>query len=112
MSILLGSALAAGGEALPIDAVLLVLSAGSLGAAVFARMVPPRGLPGPDRVPPDRSPWPLLAVFFGGLGFYLFGISAIASLWAKLGPRLGAATTQPFESLTRLRHRYTFASDS
>src|SRR5712671_5219505 len=98
MSILLVCPLAAGADGLPIDIALFVLSAVSLGVAMFTGLLPPRRLPGPDRIPPERSAWPLAAVLFGGVGFYLFAISAIASLSRVFAARGIVSTTQPFES--------------
>jgi membrane protease YdiL (CAAX protease family) len=97
MSILPDYPLAATADGAPIDVVLIVLTAGSLGAAFFSGLLPPRNLPGPSRLPVDRSAWPLVGVLFGAMGFYMFAASAIMSLWQALAPRYGA-TIQPLES--------------
>lgn len=99
MSILLVSPLAGAAEGgIPIDVVLAVLSGVAIAAAFFTRLLPPRKLPGPERIPPASSAWPLAAVLFGGAGFYLFAVSAVAALWHALGERGTLATTQPLES--------------
>lgn len=60
----------------------------SFAAAVFAGVVPPRRVSGPERIPPDRPAMPLLGVIFGAMGAYLF----TASLYATLNHPSPAAT--------------------
>ena len=42
-------------------ALLVVMTLFSLGAAAAAGVLPPRRISGPERIPPDRSAWPLVA---------------------------------------------------
>lgn len=74
---------------------LVPLLAVSLAAAALAGVIPPRGLAGPERIPPRRPAWPLLGVMFGAAGVYLFSASIYVTL---KNPAMGnAATTQQFE---------------
>lgn len=81
-----------------LETLLLVLVAASAGAAVAARALPPRKVNGPDRIPPDRPAWPLLAVVFGAVGIYFFSMSLYLS--ARLGPTTAPSTSQPSLGLT------------
>lgn len=73
--------------------VLFLLSLISVAAGVLIRAIPPRHLPGPDRVPEERSVWPLTAVLFGGAGVWLFSISVISRLQPNAGA--GGITAEP-----------------
>ena len=70
--------------------VLLVLTLFSVGAARVARVLPPRKVSGPLRVPPDRPAWPLTVVLFGAMSLYILSGALIFSL--ARGP---ASATQP-----------------
>ena len=76
-----------------LETLLLVLVAASAGAAVAAGALPPRRVNGPDRIPPGRPAWPLLAVLFGAVGVYFFSMSLY--LGARLGPTTAPSTSQP-----------------
>ncbi|HEY8749510.1 MAG TPA: CPBP family intramembrane glutamic endopeptidase [Tepidisphaeraceae bacterium] len=97
MSILPVDPLAVTADGPPFANILIILTAISIAAAFISRVLPPRKLPGPDRLPANQSAWPLVGVLFVALGFYMFGASAIMSIWASMAPRYGA-TTQPMES--------------
>jgi len=79
------------------EAVLLVLVVASVGAAVAARVLPPRYVSGPDRVPPGRPAWPLMAVLLGAVGVYFFTMSAYLS--ARHVPTTAPAASSPDLSL-------------
>jgi membrane protease YdiL (CAAX protease family) len=97
MSILWCQPPAAVAEVLRVNALLVVLSAVCLGLAAGTRALTLRRLPGPARIPPDQSAWPLAGILFGAMGFWLLAISAAAQIWAALAPKYGAST-QPTES--------------
>src|SRR5579859_6176744 len=97
MSILSCQPLAAVAEALRVNAVLVALSAVCLAVVIGTRALTLRRLPGPARIPPDQSAWPLAGIFFGAMGFWLLAISAAAQVWATLAPKYGTST-QPAES--------------
>jgi len=97
MSILSAQPLAAAPETMRISGVLIVLSALSLAVTIATRAASLRRLPGPPRVPPEHSAWPLAGVLFGAMGFYFFAISAAVAVWTSLAPKYGAST-QPTES--------------
>ena len=50
---------------------LLVAMAASITIALVARVLPPRRVSGPPRVPPDRPAWPLFVVLFWAAGLYV-----------------------------------------
>jgi membrane protease YdiL (CAAX protease family) len=80
---------------LSIEVGLLVLAAASVAAAVGARVLPPRSVNGPDRIPAARSSWLLLGVFFGAVGVYLLSMSLYFDLQHFLSGHAPVATTQP-----------------
>ena len=81
MSILHSWRVNAGAQIGPaIQVMLLVLLAVSLAAAVAARVLPPRGVNGPERIPPGRPVWTLLGVLLAAAGVYLFTISAYVAV--------------------------------
>lgn len=69
---LLSEASVRGAGGLRADWWLVLLLAVSFAAAVFAGLVPPRKVSGPDRIAPGRPAWLMLAVMFGAVGVYLF----------------------------------------
>ena len=75
------------------ETALLLLTAASIGIGVAARVIPPRKVSGPDRIPADGRAWPLLAVIFGALGAYLFAGALYVSL--RRGPVPTAGGTMP-----------------
>jgi membrane protease YdiL (CAAX protease family) len=97
MSILSHQPLAAVPETAQISWLPFVLSAISLVVVIATKAVSLRRLPGPPRIPPDRSAWPLAGILFGAMGIWFFAISACMSVWTTLAPKYGA-TTQPLES--------------
>src|SRR5438874_7983273 len=97
MSILAAQPLAAVAEVLRGNWLLIVLSAICLAFATGTGATSLRRLPGPPRIPAERSAWPLAGILFGAMGFWLLAISATASIWATLAPRYGSST-QPVES--------------
>jgi membrane protease YdiL (CAAX protease family) len=97
MSILSAQPLAAVTETMRIGGVLIVLSALSLAFMIASRAASLRRLPGPPRIPPEQSAWPLAGVLFGAIGIYFFASSAVFAIWASLAPKYGAST-QPTES--------------
>ncbi|HWE96584.1 MAG TPA: CPBP family intramembrane glutamic endopeptidase [Tepidisphaeraceae bacterium] len=80
---------------LPGELWLLPLLVLSLAAAAFSRVLPPRRVAGRDRIPPERSPWPLVGVLFGALGVYLFSLSFYETIKHPHSSQI--ATTQAFE---------------
>jgi membrane protease YdiL (CAAX protease family) len=69
-----------------LSAILLAVSLVTLMAAWFVGLSRAGGAGRPPRIPPDRSAWPLAAVFFGGAGCYLFAGTAVTSLWLHYHP--------------------------
>lgn len=89
MSIAATNRIAAADYGMAPAGVVLVLTVFSVATAVAARVLPPRYVNGPLRIPSNRPAWPLAAVLFGGLSVYLLSASLIISL------ARGSATTQP-----------------
>jgi membrane protease YdiL (CAAX protease family) len=80
---------------LPGELWLMPLLLVSLAAAAFSGVLPPRHVAGPDRVPSERSAWPLVGVLFGALGVYLFSLSFYETVKHPHSSQI--ATTQALE---------------
>jgi membrane protease YdiL (CAAX protease family) len=81
-----------------IEVALLILLAVSIIVAVAARVLPPRNVNGPDRIPTDKPAWVLVGVMLGAFGVYLFSIAAYSAVKYPVSANAPSPTTPTLTS--------------
>ena len=85
-----------------IEVVLLILLAVSIIVAVSARVLPPRHVSGPDRIPADKPAWALIGVMLGAFGIYLFSIATYSAVKYPVGANAPSPTAPTMSSTADL----------